>query len=379
MPEAAAFMTYPTSENQPDLETFFRLSHDYLCIAGYDGYFRRANPAFIKLLGYSEEELFAVPISSFVHPQDKDLTAETRALILEDKPLLNFENRYITKGGEIVWLTWTSIPDHSNKLIYAVSKNITHTKKLEEDRQLLIKDLTAINSGLKQLTYTISHDLRSPVSNMMSLFSLLDLSQIQDEDSLLYLDLLEKSVHELKDTLDEQMEHLKETLLLRSSLEPISLKEVFQATTTSIRSLIESSGASFVTDFSEVEFLLGNSFYLHSIFLNLITNSIKYARPGIPPVIRIISKKDGDATKLYFTDNGMGFDLGKIGNRMFGLNQVFTDRGNSNGIGLYLVKNYMNNIGGTITVSSQVNSGASFCLSFRNQQDQDPHSAIRVK
>lgn len=366
-------MTCPTSENQPDLETFFRLSHDNLCIAGYDGYFRRVNPAFVKLMGYSEEELFAVPISSFVHPQDRELTAETRALILEDKPLLHFENRYITKAGEIVWLTWTSIPDQAQELIYAVSKNITHIKKLEEDRQLIIKDLTAINSGLKQLTYTISHDLRSPVSNMMSLFSLIDLTQIKDEDSLLYLDLLEKSVHELKDTLDDQMEHLKGTLLLRSTLEPVPLKEVFQSTTGSIHSLIESSGATFATDFSEVELLLGNSFYLHSIFLNLITNSIKYAKPGIPPVISITSKKDGVASRLLFKDNGIGFDMEKIGNKIFGLNQVFTENSNSKGIGLYLVKNYMNNVGGTITVSSQVNSGTIFCLTF---QDQEPHKVL---
>ena len=359
-------------EDRPDLETFFRLSHDNLCIAGYDGYFRRVNPAFVKLMGYSEEELFAVPISSFVHPQDRELTAETRTLILQGKPLLNYENRYITKAGEIVWLSWTSIPDQAKELIYAVSKNITHIKKLEEDRQLLIKDLTAINSGLKQLTYSISHDLRSPVSNMMSLFSLLDRSQINDEDSLLYLDLLVKSVHELKDTLDDQMEHLKETLLLRSTMEQVPLKEVFQSTTDSIRSLVEASGATFVTDFSETEFVSGNSFYLHSIFLNLITNSIKYARPGIPPVISITSKKDRDASRLLFSDNGTGFDMEKDGNKIFGLKQVFTDHDNSNGIGLFLVKNYMNNIGGTITVSSQVNSGATFCLTFQDQRDRDP-------
>lgn len=103
--------------------------------------------------------------------------------------------------------------------------------------------------------------------------------------------------------------------------------------------------------------------------MNLITNSIKYARPGIPPVINITSKKDGDGSRLYFKDNGIGFDMGKNGNKIFGLNQVFTDNGNSNGIGLYLVKNYMNNVGGTISVSSQLNAGATFCLSFRHQQD----------
>lgn len=360
-------MTLSTHENQHDLETFFNLSQDNLCIAGYDGYFRKVNPAFVKLMGYTEEELFAVPISSFVHPQDRELTARTRALILEDEPLLNFENRYITKSGEIVWLIWTSIPDHSRKLIYAVSKNITHKKKLEEERQLLIKDLTAINSGLKQLAYTVSHDLRSPVGNMLSLFGLLDLSKIQDEESLEYLNLLERSVHELKDTLDDQMHQLKETLLLRSSKELISLKEVFEATTSSIQNLIDASGATFEVDL-EVESLMGNSFYLHSIFLNLITNSIKYARPGIPPVIRVSSRKEEGAVRLYFSDNGMGFDMGKNRNKIFGLNQVFTDQSDSTGIGLYLVKNYMENSGGSISLTSELNSGSTFCLSFRDQK-----------
>ncbi|HET8886222.1 MAG TPA: PAS domain-containing sensor histidine kinase [Salinimicrobium sp.] len=361
-------MTSSIPERNIDLEPFFSLSHDNLCIAGYDGFFRMVNPAFIKLMGYSREELLAVPISHFVHPDDQPKTAETRALILEDTPLLNFENRYVTKTGEIVWLTWTSIPVHDKKLIYAISKNITHIKKMEEERQFLIKDLTTLNSGLKQLTYTISHDLRSPVSNMISIFSLLDLTKIQDEDSLLYLDLLEKSVNELRDTLNDQMNHLKDTLLLKSGLEPVNLKDVFQATVDSIRSLIEDSKTTFVTDFSEVEILVVNNFYLHSIFLNLITNSIKYAKPGVPPVISIISKKDIDFTQLLFSDNGIGFDTEKNKNKIFGLNQVFTNHGDGKGIGLYLVKNYMNNLEGTIEVSSQINMGSTFTLTFKNQK-----------
>ena len=88
-------------ETEFDLEPFFSQSHDYLCIAGYDGYFRKINPAFIKLMGYTREELFASPISHFVHPQDKQSTAETRALILEGNPLLHFQNRYITSRWSI--------------------------------------------------------------------------------------------------------------------------------------------------------------------------------------------------------------------------------------------------------------------------------------
>ena len=132
-------------------ELFFSLSHDYLCIAGYDGYFRKINPAFIKLMGYTQEELFASPISHFVHPEDKWNTSETRAQILEGTPLLHFQNRYITKNGEIVWLTWTSIHEPSQNLIYAIAKNITHIKKLEEERNLLLANLTKVNAEFKQL------------------------------------------------------------------------------------------------------------------------------------------------------------------------------------------------------------------------------------
>ena len=169
--------------------------------------------------------------------------------------------------------------------------------------------------------------------------------------------------------MNEQLEQLRSSLLLKSNIEPISLEEVFRGTTDSIQNLIKDSKARFETDFSEAEFIKGNSFYLHSIFLNLITNSIKYARPGIPPVIRIVSRKDPAATHLLFSDNGSGFDTEKNKDRIFGLNQVFSDHGDSKGIGLYLVKNYMNNIGGTVEVSSQLNVGSSFRLSFRNQKE----------
>lgn len=280
--------------------------------------------------------------------------------------MLNFQNRYITKSGEIAWLTWTSIPVIEKKLIYAIAKNITHLKKMEEERQFLIKDLTSVNSGLKQLTYTISHDLRSPVNNMISLFGFLDHSKIQDEDTLLHLDLLETATQELKDTLNGQLDHLKDTLLLKSKLESVKLKDVFDTTVDSIRSLIEDSKTTFVVDFSEVEILKVNNFYLHSIFLNLITNSIKYARAGIPPVVTILSKKQPGSSQVLFSDNGIGFDMEKNKDRLFGLNQVFTNQSDSKGVGLYLVKNYMNNLGGNIEVTSQINVGSTFTLTFKN-------------
>ncbi|MBS1528184.1 MAG: PAS domain S-box protein [Bacteroidetes bacterium] len=124
-------------DDRYNLEFFFELSPDLLCIAGFDGYFKKINPAVSKTLGYTEEELFSRPINSFVHPDDQHATEYRRNLIRKGTPLLNFENRYLTKTGEIVWLTWTSMPVNSKKLVFAIAKNVTHRKRLEEYQRLL--------------------------------------------------------------------------------------------------------------------------------------------------------------------------------------------------------------------------------------------------
>jgi len=115
-----------------DLEYFFEVAPDLLCIAGFDGYFKKINPAVCKVLGYSEEELFALPIHNFIHPEDKERTAEKRIALLEGRSLLNFENRYLSKDGAVVWLSWTSVPIRKDSLVFAIAKDITYRKQLEE-------------------------------------------------------------------------------------------------------------------------------------------------------------------------------------------------------------------------------------------------------
>jgi len=121
-----------------DLDYFFELTPDLLCIAGYDGYFRKINLAVSKTLEYTNEELMSRLISSFVHEDDRAITAKTRneTIIRDNQPLMNFENRYITKSGKIVWLAWTSTPIESEQLVFAIAKNITPRKKLEEQQRI---------------------------------------------------------------------------------------------------------------------------------------------------------------------------------------------------------------------------------------------------
>src|SRR5690606_12341060 len=94
--------------------------------------------------------------------------------------LTNFENRYLTKKGQIRWFSWTAIPIESAQVYLGIAKDISHQRKLDDDRNQLLTKMTKSVDNLKQLTYATSHDLRAPVNNLLAVFSLLDVSKIPD-------------------------------------------------------------------------------------------------------------------------------------------------------------------------------------------------------
>jgi len=130
-------MSIQSQTNQFDLEYFFELCPDLLCISGYDGYFKKINPAVSRTLGYSVEELLNTPIDQFIHPEDRELTSRKRQEMIKGATLFQFENRYLTKDGKTLWLLWTSIPAARHQLIFAIAKDITHRKKSEENLHVL--------------------------------------------------------------------------------------------------------------------------------------------------------------------------------------------------------------------------------------------------
>jgi PAS domain S-box-containing protein len=115
-----------------ELTHIFDFTPGIICVAGFDGYLKRINPAGLELLGYSLDEMRSRPIRSFVHEEDRLQTKEQQANLYNGGKQTNFENRYITKEGKIVWLSWaaTSAPEHG--ILYAVAKDITEEKKLRE-------------------------------------------------------------------------------------------------------------------------------------------------------------------------------------------------------------------------------------------------------
>lgn len=111
--------------------TFFNLSRDMLIISSNDT-FLKVNPATTKILGYTEQELLGKPFMSFVYAKDLDATLQEVAKLKSGAITANFENRYICKDGSLKWLSWTTYPDTETELLYAVARDVTAKKEVEE-------------------------------------------------------------------------------------------------------------------------------------------------------------------------------------------------------------------------------------------------------
>ncbi|HYO75510.1 MAG TPA: PAS domain S-box protein [Thermoanaerobaculia bacterium] len=115
-----------------ELDRFFDLSIDLLCIAGMDGTYRRLNPAFETTLGYTRDELLARPFLDFVHPEDREITLRELELLRRGEKTVRFENRYICRDGAIKYFAWTASPALEEGLVYAAARDITGAKMTEE-------------------------------------------------------------------------------------------------------------------------------------------------------------------------------------------------------------------------------------------------------
>lgn len=347
-------------------ELFFEMSPDLLCVAGYDGYFKKVNRAVATTLGYSFEELYARPINDFVHPDHKDITAKVREELTRSKPLYSFENRYLTKGGETVWLSWTSMPIESERVVFAIAKNITDKKRVEADRNTLLANLTKHNKDLVKRTYAASDDVKSSIHGLLAILELIDLSRVDDTETSQLLDLVKYVGGKVGNTLDTHDNQLNETRKQETPLEETNFQKCLDEVLQSMTTIIRTSNSTILADFSRLPVIRFNSGYLKSIFLNLITNAIKYARPDQLPVISIYSENNAGRRQLIVSDNGAGFDAVNLKGEIFRMPQKIHNNPNSTGIGLYLVYSQVSALGGEVDIDSKIGEGTRVVISFRH-------------
>ena len=152
----------PASRDAADYDRLFNLSLDLLCIAGLDGYFKRVNPSWTRVMGWSEAELLAHPVEYFMHPEDRARTLAARASLAEGKPVRGLENRYLCKDGSYRWLSWQSVVEPGAATVFAIARDITERRLLEDERLVLSKlESTGILAG------GIAHDFNNLLATLL--------------------------------------------------------------------------------------------------------------------------------------------------------------------------------------------------------------------
>jgi PAS domain S-box-containing protein/putative nucleotidyltransferase with HDIG domain len=149
------YVTDITTQRRAEAEhnRFFELSIDLLCIAGTDGHFRQLNPAWSRILGWSEAELLARPWLDFVHPEDREATERVRVELADGREIFSFENRYRHRDGGFRWLSWNAMPLPEEGLLFGVARDVTDRIEAEQQLKRLNRALHTLSAGNRALVH----------------------------------------------------------------------------------------------------------------------------------------------------------------------------------------------------------------------------------
>ena len=328
------------------------------------------NKSFAKLYGCSPNELISRSITEaasfnqindFLPEQDRDIilggnTEEIPELIFTDQDGMN-RVFYTLK------VPYT-LAGSNEKAVLGIALDITERKQAEMERTKIIADIVQRNKDLEQFSYIISHNLRAPVANISGIADILKFEGLADAEQADLMAELSTSVLKLDSVIKDLNYILQVKQEYSEYRENVDFANLLDDIKTSITNLVKNESVTIKSDFSNASGIMTLKSYIYSVFYNLISNSIKYRQPGIAPVIEITSSKDSNHLILVFRDNGLGIDLSKKGDQVFGLYKRFHYHTEGKGIGLYMVKTQVETLGGRIRINSEVNRGTEFIIEF---------------
>lgn len=326
------------------------------------------NKSFAKLFGQSPGQLIS---SSITDGGTKDLLADKDRLVIatgrtEVLPELECKD---SEGNNRIFYTIKvpyTLAGSKEVAVLGIAMDVTERKVAELERNRIIADMVQRNKDLEQFSYIISHNLRAPVANISGIADIMQFDDMGEEEEAELMKELLSSV----DKLDSVIKDLNYILQVKQEYsevrEMVNFSDLMTDIQQSIRNLITNEKVQVITEFTEVDGMMTLKSYLYSVMYNLLSNSIKYRRPGVPPVIRISSHSVNGKIVIEFEDNGLGIDLTKKGGQVFGLYKRFHSHTEGKGIGLYMVKTQVETLGGHIRIESEVNRGTKFIIEFDN-------------
>jgi PAS domain S-box-containing protein len=356
---------------EEERDRLFMLSPDLICVAGFDGFFKRISPSFTRVLGYSEAELLGKPFVAFIHPDDVAATEHAASTINagERDAVLPFTNRYRRQDGEYRWLEWKSVADIPTERVYAVARDVT--EQMATDRKLkdYATELERSNGELQTFAYVASHDLQEPLRAVAGCVQMLAdrLGEKLDEKST---ELVGHAVEGAK-----RMQALINDLLAYSrvgskgiSKKWLDPRPTVERAMKQLEAAMVESGA--VVRIGDLPRVWADGVQLTQLFQNLLGNAIKF-RGKKRVEIDICAEAGITETTFWIRDNGIGIEPA-YHERIFGLFQRLNRRSEyaGTGIGLAICKKIVESHGGRILVESEAGQGATFNFTIPNERGQ---------
>lgn len=326
------------------------------------------SPSFKKMFGYEDEEIenVAGAWKKIIHPGDKDMVLEMFKKHFDSKGDIPFdcEVRYYHKNGNIIWV-WCkgSVIEWDDKglpvRMVGSHVNITHLKAIQQR-------LKESNKALERFAYIASHDLQEPLRTINDFIELLkeDYQSKLDENADTYMSFISEASNRMGQLVKGILAYSRIAAVGENTL--VDLNKVFENVKKDLR--LKILDRSVALESNTLPKINGNEHELHSLFLNLIGNAIKFVPPEVSPIVKIKSKKEGAFYSISISDNGIGIAK-KHKEQIFDIFKRLhnSDKYEGTGIGLAHCKRIIELHGGEIWVDSELGKGSSFHFTLNTQ------------
>jgi PAS domain S-box-containing protein len=373
---------------EADLAQFFTLSIDMLCIAGFDGYFKRMSPAWQATLGWSEEELLDKPFLSLVHPDDREATAAESSKLAKGAKTISFENRYLGKDGKYRTLEWRSAPSVAMETIFATARDTSARRELETELRRARTSAEESSRAKSDFLANMSHEIRTPINGILGMAELLSAMAIGREQ-LEYIEMIRSSSEALLAIVNSILDFSKvEAGGVELEEKPFDLRESVGDTmrALAIRAHEKKLELAFRIGADVPDSLVGDAGRLRQVLVNLVGNAIKFTESGEIVVSVALEHADSTAVRLRFDvkDTGIGIDPDKqtkVFDSFVQADSSIARKFGGTGLGLAICSKLVQLMEGRIWVESQPGKGSTFSFqaSFRPDASGFGAQAARIE